>query len=276
MAKIKGNNNANLLNGTNNKDKIWGFGDDDIIDSFGGNDSIYAGTGADTVHGGNGHDKVDGGDGDDVLFGDAGNDEIDGGCGNDTISGGTGNDEIDGGKGTDTAVFTGNFGDYVIKIKNDHHDHHDHWKKSKHDHHDDKNELTVKDTVAGRDGFDSLSYVEFLKFADAIYEVATGKVTLQANPGEVRLYDSDYNLIGTYAGINAAIADAQDGYQVIVGAGTYTEQVVVNGIDNLTITGMAGVVIEAPAVLQQTGVSPTNGRSVDGLITVLNSSIVTI
>jgi len=72
VAKIKGNNNANLLNGTNNKDKIWGVGDDYIIDGFGGNDSIYAGTGADTVHGGNGHDYIDGGDGDDVLFGDAG------------------------------------------------------------------------------------------------------------------------------------------------------------------------------------------------------------
>ncbi len=50
----------------------------------------------------------------------------------------------------------------------------------------------------------------------------------------------------------------------------------VNGHNDLKIEGLPGAVVDAPATLQQTGISPTSGRSVDGLITVLNSRNVTI
>lgn len=76
--------------------------------------------------------------------------------------------------------------------------------------------------------------------------------------------------------IQAAVDAAHDGDTVLVLAGTYTEQVVVNGFNNLTIQGTPGAVLNAPGTLQQTGISPTSGRSVDGLITVLNSHGVSI
>ena len=81
---------------------------------------------------------------------------------------------------------------------------------------------------------------------------------------------------GQFQTIQAAVDASHDGDTIVVAAGTYTEQVVVSGHNNLTIEGLPGAVLDAPTTLQQTGVSPTSGRSVDGLITVLNSKNVTI
>jgi Ca2+-binding RTX toxin-like protein len=75
------------------------------------------------------------------------NDVIDAGAGDDMITGGIGNDIIDGGDGTDTAVFSGNLHDYQFSFSG--------------------NQLIVTDGVAGRDGSDRLSNIEYLKFADA-------------------------------------------------------------------------------------------------------------
>ena len=73
------------------------------------------------------------------------NDTIDGGAGNDTITGGIGDDTIDGGDGTDTAVYSGTIHDYTISLGT---------------------QLVVSDAVAGRNGTDHLTNVEFLQFAD--------------------------------------------------------------------------------------------------------------
>jgi len=89
-----------------------------------------------------------------TLIGTAGDDTIQGKDGNDTITGAQGNDTIDGGNGIDTAVYTGNFSDYTINIKGTGND-----------------KITVADSVASRDGTDQLKHVEFLKFADAIFDV---------------------------------------------------------------------------------------------------------
>src|SRR4051794_39640191 len=89
-----------------------------------------------------------------TLIGTDGDDTIQGKGGNDSITGGHGNDNIDGGDGTDTANYSGNFSDYLISAKGTGND-----------------KITVQDTVAGRDGTDQLKHVEFLKFADAIYDV---------------------------------------------------------------------------------------------------------
>jgi hypothetical protein len=84
-----------------------------------------------------------------------------GGSGADTITGNTvanelwgkgGNDTINGGAGVDTAGFTGNYAQYTIAA----------------------GAATVTDSVSGRDGTDTISNVEFLKFADLTYNVATG------------------------------------------------------------------------------------------------------
>src|SRR3954468_7652532 len=90
----------------------------------------------------------------DSLIGTDGNDTIQGKDGNDFITGGKGNDNIDGGDGIDTAVYSGNFADYAISAKGTGND-----------------KITVTDSVSGRDGTDQLKHVEFLKFADAIFDV---------------------------------------------------------------------------------------------------------
>jgi Ca2+-binding RTX toxin-like protein len=75
------------------------------------------------------------------------NDAIDGGAGNDTITGGVGNDTIDGGDGLDTAVFQRNFADYNFSLVGD--------------------QIVISDKVAGRDGTDHLTHVEFLQLSDS-------------------------------------------------------------------------------------------------------------
>lgn len=94
-----------------------------------------------------------------TLTGTDGNDTIQGKDGNDYITGGKGNDNIDGGNGIDTAVYSGNFAQYQILAKGTGND-----------------KITVTDSVAGRDGTDSLKQVEYLQFADATYNVKTGAV----------------------------------------------------------------------------------------------------
>jgi hypothetical protein len=74
------------------------------------------------------------------------NDVIYGGAGNDIITGGIGNDIIDGGVGIDTAVYAGNISDYDIRFVG--------------------NAIVVSDRVAGRDGSDHLTNIEFVKFAN--------------------------------------------------------------------------------------------------------------
>jgi hypothetical protein len=88
------------------------------------------------------------------------NDVIYDGAGNDLITGGIGNDFIDGGNGIDTAVYSGNIGDYNISVVG--------------------KDIIVSDQIAGRDGIDTLTNIELLKFADT----TIGTRSLAANlPG---------------------------------------------------------------------------------------------
>jgi Ca2+-binding RTX toxin-like protein len=94
----------------------------------------------------------------DLIFGaSTDNDFVRGYAGNDTITGGIGNDIIDGGSGIDTARYSGKAADYTIGHSG--------------------SQLTVADSVAGRDGTDSLVNVEFLKFAETT--VATSALALK-------------------------------------------------------------------------------------------------
>ncbi|GAA0569796.1 Ig-like domain-containing protein [Rhizomicrobium electricum] len=81
--------------------------------------------------------------GNDTLIGGAGADNLKSGGGDDTLKGNGGNDIIDGGAGADTVLYSGNRADYTITFTSD---------------------TTL--TVAGPDGTDSLSNVEYLQFAD--------------------------------------------------------------------------------------------------------------
>ena len=95
------------------------------------------------------------------LTGDATANILIGGSGNDLLTGGAGNDTIDGGAGNfDTAMYSGTRSQYTIALSQ-------------------TGTLagTVTDTVAGRDGTDTLQNVEFLKFSDGLYDVVLGTFT---------------------------------------------------------------------------------------------------
>jgi hypothetical protein len=95
-----------------------------------------------------------------TLSGNAANNVITGNAGNDILNGGGGNDTLDGGAGGDTTVFSGNFADYLINY----------------DYATQK--FVVTDQRSGSpDGIDTISNVDFLRFADATF----GSVSLAVN-----------------------------------------------------------------------------------------------
>lgn len=87
-----------------------------------------------------------GGSGDDTITGNSRSNEITGGAGDDTI---------DGGDGNDIAIFSGNKADYTISGSG-----------------------TI--TVSGADGTDTLTNIEYLKFADGYYDVTDLGTTIAA------------------------------------------------------------------------------------------------
>jgi len=122
----------------------------------------------DTLLGTSKSDKIDGKRGSDVIYGNGGNDRLEGNDGNDVIVGGTGKDEIDGGKGFDTAVYSGSFFDYTIVEKG---------------RCDDR--VIVSDSVAGRDGTDTLRKVEALQFSDVTIRLDQNNAAIVRNDSAI-------------------------------------------------------------------------------------------
>ena len=142
------------------------FAEIEVIETGSGNDTINAsgsgsglqvsaGAGDDVITGVAGTDMFFGGTGNDRLDGGGGADTLDGGDGTDTLTGGAGNDRLDGGAGTDRAVFTGAVTDYTFDRTQD-------------------GALIVTDSVAGRDGTDTLTGIEEVTFNGVTYRLVTG------------------------------------------------------------------------------------------------------
>ena len=94
-----------------------------------------------------------------LEYGEGGNDRLQGGSrpniliggdGNDTLTGGAGDDTLDGGPGSDTAVFSHPRSEYVVTS------------------------LVAGFQVAGVDGVDTLTNIEFAAFADGTIALAVG------------------------------------------------------------------------------------------------------
>ncbi|WP_395702720.1 pre-peptidase C-terminal domain-containing protein [Aquabacterium sp.] len=100
-----------------------------------------------TINGTGNNDTLTGGKGDDIIYG---------GKGDDLLTGGSGNDSLYGEDGNDTAVFSGKFGEYTITFNAT------------------ASTYTVTDKTSGRDGTDTLSGVELLKFSDGTRPVGGG------------------------------------------------------------------------------------------------------
>jgi len=102
-------------------------------------------------------DSLNGGFGNDQLEGGNGNDHLLGGPGDDILTGGSGNDHLKGGDGTDTAVYSGAFDQYRMKL--------------------DSLDFVVSDRRGSApDGSDRLFDVERLKFSDLTLNLYHGSV----------------------------------------------------------------------------------------------------
>ena len=116
----------------------WGF--------VGAKSSLITSAGQITVNFGTVIEKAIGGSGDDQLYGNGVNNEIKGLAGNDVIDGGEGD--------ADVSVYRGVRSDYVVTKTAE-------------------NTYTVRDIVAGRDGTDTITNVEYLAFSNGKFEVAS-------------------------------------------------------------------------------------------------------
>ena len=83
------------------------------------------------------------------------NDTLLGNTGNDILKGFGGNDTIDGGAGVDTVVYTGAKSQYVITAQPN-------------------GSYLISDTVAGRDGTDTVVNAEFVQFSDQTAPMLSG------------------------------------------------------------------------------------------------------
>ncbi len=229
-----------------------------ILVNNGGVPGTYAGNsftgtaGADVVFAmTDGDDTVTTLDGNDQIGTNGGNDTIDAGAGDDIVLAGTGSDSIDGGDGIDTAVFsTALSGSDLVVVS------------------DADGRVTGFTSVTTGADTDTLTSVERLQFSDATLDLAD----------PVQLFDADGDLVGTFDSIQDAIDAAGDGASIKISAGTYTEQLTIDGKNGLSISSFGDDVVEivAPATIAVNGTSTYYGDSVRAVIAVTGSTDVTI
>lgn len=157
----------------------------------------------------------------DMLEGFGGADTLLGNAGNDSLTGGTGDDRLDGGGDTDTAFFTGVRADYTAQR-------------------DGTGGIIVADTVAGRDGADTLISVEQVSFGEGTVVASDqllvgvtrtgtlGKDTLSGAANDDRLYG--------YAGNDQL--NGFDGYDSLWGG--QGNDTLLGGLGNDKLHGGAG------------------------------------
>ncbi|MEF8698635.1 MAG: cadherin domain-containing protein [Candidatus Accumulibacter sp. UW20] len=167
-----------------------------------------------------------------------------GNAGNNILTGHGGNDTIDGGLGTDTAAYSGtlNAANLAANVV-------------------DADPNSAGDqagwTITSADGVDTVTSVE--------------KVT----DGNGRTFLLVGN--GGYTTIQAAVDAASANDTILIANGTYTEQVVIDGKNGLTLQEADGatVIIKAPADVIET-VRSSSDRELHGVVTVKNALDVTL
>ena len=140
-------------------------------------------------------DALSGGVDDDEIWGLEGNDTITAFQGTDILVGNAGNDSLDGGAGDDTACFSGNRAKYTARQNED-------------------GSVVLVDKRAGGDGEDTLTGVEFFRFADATFNLAELLTTNNHAPTDIALSNGLVleraavgTAVGTFSGIDADAAE---------------------------------------------------------------------
>jgi hypothetical protein len=190
---------------------------------------------------------IGGGQGD-TITGSAGVDMIEGRNGFDTLKGGAGNDLLLGGENGE--AYTGATGEGDVAV-------YDATTLTFATNAADTDPVTTgiqpgwTVTAVGGQGTDTLSGIE-------IVQNGAARTLLVGN--------------GAFDSIQAAIKEAQDGDTIAIAAGTYVEQIIVDGLDNITFVAIGGeVIIKAPIDVVETARSSSD-REVHSVVTVLNGT----
>ena len=158
------------------------------------------------------------------CVGSAGNDQIIGNNLNNVITGGGGNDTIDGVSGLDTCVYSGVLSAYTINSGS-------------------SMTWTVRDTVANRDGTDTLTHIQRLQFSDAMIALDIGPT--QTAGSAYMLYQATFNRTPDAAGLGYWIAQLDKGANII--------------------TTVAATFVTSPEFVAKYGSNPSNASYVDNL-----------
>ncbi|MBR0926560.1 VCBS domain-containing protein [Bradyrhizobium diazoefficiens] len=188
-----------------------------IVSGAAGADVITGGV--NSVQGSNQADTLVGGSNNEFFFGGGGGDTISAGGGNDGITGQGGDDLIDGGAGTDMVIFSGAQSQYNVTMAGT---------------------IQVQDTVAGRDGTDTLTNVEVLQFSDGIVLLSSGT---SGSPIDLstQQFSNSAPVIGTAGDDYLRVGANIFGHQLNLGAGT-ADTVLLNGtFGNGYTLNLAGV-----------------------------------
>ncbi len=165
------------------------------------------------------------------VSGSASNDVIIGNSLNNKITGASGNDSIDGGGGFDIASYSGTLASHTIKITA-------------------TNKATITDTVASRNGTDTLINITRLQFSDADTVTGINRAALDVGPTQ--------NAGSVYMLYKAAFNRTPDP----LGMGYWLAQV--DGGKNI-VTDIAAGFVRAPEFVAKYGTNPTNAFYVDQL-----------
>ena len=137
-----------------------------------------------------------------------GNDQVQGGSGNDIFTGNTGNDYFDGKSGANTSVYRGLYADYTINSVTTT-DRTDPAGLSQ------VSAISIADSVAGRDGTDTLVNTQRLKFADTTVALDIGAT--QNAGAAYMLYKAAFNRAPDATGLGFWIQGLDNGANLVDG-----------------------------------------------------------
>ncbi|QBE67691.1 Alkaline phosphatase [Synechococcus sp. WH 8101] len=204
--EVEGGDDDEYLGGYIGDDDLIGGGGDDFLNGLDGDDYLYSGDGNDIVNAGDGDDVIVGGDGrgddryiggeglDSIVYSSSINAPIDVSLrlgtaegqeiGNDTlqdienvtlgqsddfIEGDAQDNRVDGQGGFDTALFQGQYSEYSVEKTSN-------------------GGVVVSDSIANRDGIDTLLDVERLRFSDR--DINTVDITVETKPSQLSVSTS--------------------------------------------------------------------------------------